>query len=278
VLPLFGVDAIGGLSDAMVRKNPPLFYALFPGTEGAARGLHATLTLSALTLTLGFFTRTSALVLLLASAQWSMVLAPADRGIDTLCRNILFILVFADAGATWSIDAIRRHGSWSSAHEIGSWARRLIIAQLVLMYFMAGVQKSGVTWYPMGNFAALYFVLQDPAIARFDFTWLEHQPWFFFTQLGTAGTIVFQDTYPLVFLWIWYRMTPERGGWLRRFSNRWRLEWWWIGTGALFHLLLAASCELGIFPWAMLALYPAWVHPDALKHTLDRVKERLWPR
>ena len=71
--------------------------------------------------------------------------------------------------------------------------------------------------------------------------------------------------YPLVLLWIHYRNTPDRPGRLRAFANRWHLDLVWIGTGALFHILLAATMELGIFPWGMLALYPAWLRPEVLE-------------
>ena len=49
------------------------------------------------------------------------------------------------------------------------------------------------------------------------------------------------------------------------------IEWVWIGIGAVFHLGLALTTELGIFPWAMLALYPAWVHPDDWSALLRRL-------
>jgi hypothetical protein len=143
------------------------------------------------------------------------------------------------------------------------------------MYFLAGIQKTGIHWYPMGHFAALYFILQDPAIARWDFRWLAHQPWFFLTQVGSGTTIAFQDTYPLVLLFRWWRWHPGVGGRVAAFARRWGLEWWWISTGAFFHLALAATTELGIFPWAMLALYPVWLHPDELAKVFAFARRRV---
>jgi hypothetical protein len=32
----------------------------------------------------------------------------------------------------------------------------------------------------------------------------------------------------------------------------------WVGFGVAFHLGIAATLDLGIFPWATLALYPAF--------------------
>ncbi|MEQ1507338.1 MAG: HTTM domain-containing protein, partial [Myxococcota bacterium] len=216
VVALFAGQPAGGLSDVATRTDPPWFVDLFGSSALAARGLHAAITFAAASFALGLFTRTSAVVLLLLWAQFARILPAGDRGIDTLCRDVLVIFVFARGGDWLSIDAVRRTGSfWGDGAPIPAWPRRLLILQIVAMYFLAGIQKGGVHWYPMGHFAALYFILQDPAIARIDFRWLAHPPWFQLTQLGSAVTILFQDTYPTV-LWLrWLRATADRGGRLR---------------------------------------------------------------
>ncbi|MEQ1504730.1 MAG: hypothetical protein ABMB14_21005 [Myxococcota bacterium] len=275
VVPLFGVGEVGGFSDALMRDHTPLFYQLFPGTELSARGLHAAITLSALCLMLGFFSRISAFTLLVGWATFAEVLPYADRGIDTLSRLALCVLVCSGSGKTLSIDAYIRTGSvWGDGSTILCAPRRLLVLQLVLMYFAAGVSKVGITWWPMGHFAALYFALQDPAVAAWDFSYLRNQPFFFFTQIGTAGTILYQTTYPLVLLLMWWRRNPGRGGRIARFATKYRLEWVWIGIGGVFHSALAVSMNLGIFPWAMLALYPVWVTPDEFE-AIGR-KLRAW--
>lgn len=267
---LYAPAEAGGLSDAFMRDNQPLFYELFPATVESGRLLWGTMVAASAALTLGVFTRTSALTLLIAWSQYAQVASYSDRGIDTLCRLILVVLVFAPSGAWASFDAWRRTGSvWGDGSPELSWARKLIIAQLVLMYFSAGVLKTGFTWWPWGGSTALYFALQDPAVGAYDFTWLHDQPVaVFFTQMGSVSTLLYQWTYPLVFLLMWWRRHPEKGGRLAAFTNRYRLEFLWVGIGAVFHLILAAVMELGIFPWAMLALYPVWLHPDEWK--------RLW--
>jgi hypothetical protein len=262
VIPLFGVAAVGGFSDALMRDHTPWIYLILPGTEWAARLHHAILVLSAAALTAGFYTRTSAAILVLAWAQFAAVEPYSDRGIDTLARLALCILAVSGAGATLSLDALVRTGSFrGDGTPILSAPRRLVILQLVVMYFGAGMQKVGVTWWPMGHFGALYFALQDPAVAAFDFSYLRRQPFFFFTQVGTATTMLYQLSYPIVLLLLWWRRHPERGGRIADFARRYHLEWIWIVTGGIFHLSLAMTMNLGIFPWAMLALYPAWIRP-----------------
>jgi hypothetical protein len=279
VVPLFGVGEVGGFSDALIREGgTPLFYRLFPGTVASAHGLHAVMTLAALCVTVGFFTRTSCLVLLVAWAQFVDILPYADRGIDTLSRLTLLVLMCSGAGATLSVDARMRTGRFAgSGAPIFAYARRLLILQVVVMYFGAAVQKVGITWWPMGHFAALYFSLRDPAVAAWDFSFLRHQPFFFFTQIGVVTTILYQGTYPLVLLLLWWRRHPGAGGWIGRLSNRWRLEWIWIGIGGLFHVILGVTMNLGIFPWAMLALYPIFVTPDEWQWVLRRVGLPLAP-
>lgn len=280
VLPLFGVGEVGGFSDALMREaGPPLFYRIFPGTEASAMGLHAVMTLAAISITVGFFTRTSCLVLLVTWAQFVEILPYADRGIDTLSRLALLVLMCSGAGTTLSVDALAKTGRITGdGIPIFAYARRLLILQLVVMYTGAAVQKVGITWWPMGYCAALYYSLQDPAVAAWDFSYLRHQPFFFLTQIGTFGTILYQGTYPAVLLLLWWRRHPTRGGRIARFANRWRLEWIWIAVGGFFHVALGITMNLGIFPWAMLAMYPIWLTPDEWLATFRKLGIDLAPQ
>lgn len=265
VIPLFGVGEIGGFSDALMKENTPWFYLLFPGTEMTARGLHAAMTLAALGVMCGFFTRISAFVMLVTWAAFVEVIPYADRGIDTLSRLALIVLIFSQAGQFASFDALIRTGSvWGDGKPILAYSRRLLVLQVVLMYFAAGASKVGITWWPMGHFAALYFALQDPAVAAWDFSYLRNQPFFFFTQVGTATTMIYQISYPTVLLLMYWRRNPPTGrlAGVARLAAKYRIEWVWIGIGGIFHLSLAMTMNLGIFPWAMLALYPIWITPD----------------
>jgi len=271
VVPLFAPEEVGGLSASLARDPLPAWLRLAPPTLASATVLHGTMTLASLSLLLGFFTRTSAAVLLFAWVQWLPIMPTADRGIDQLSRHMLLLLAFAPSGRALALDALYRCGSfWGDGAPAPAWARKLVIAQMVLMYFTAGILKSGVTWWPMGGYAALFFALHDPSVAAFDFRWTKAQPWFFLTQVGTAVTVIYQVTYPLTLVLLLFRRRPELGGRLARWCNRYPLEWAWLAIGAWFHLSLGVVMNLGIFPWAMLALYPAWVPP--------RYWRRMWAR
>ncbi|MFT4623850.1 MAG: hypothetical protein ACI8PZ_002506 [Myxococcota bacterium] len=263
VVPVLGDEAAGGWSDPAVRKVTPWFYDVFPPTPGSAWGLWAALVASLCAVILGVATPVSLLLVVLLYAQMALILPAADRGIDMMLRNLFLILAFSGAGRWGSVDARIRAGSiWGDGADIPAWPRHLIVLQVVVMYFTAGVQKVGYTWTPMGHFGALYILLQDAAVARMPFGWLAGSPWFQLTQIGTAVTVLWEWSAPMVLLFFHYRMTPERGGRLRQWTLRYKLHLWWLAVGVVFHLGIAATLELGLFPWAMLATYIAFVHPD----------------
>jgi hypothetical protein len=60
----------------------------------------------------------------------------------------------------------------------------------------------------------------------------------------------------------WYRNTPDRPGRLRAWFNRVNFLHVYLLVGAIFHLGTHLSLQLGIFPFAVLALYPAAFRPD----------------
>lgn len=279
VLPLFADQSQGGWIPLAERDTLPMLYQLLPMEAWVGQMHWAWIVGLAVCLCVGFMSRTCTIGLLILWAQFTAVDPAADRAIDVLCRNALLIFALSGWGKTWSVDAYLQTRRFSPANvEVGSWPRYLLIAQLVVMYFTAGVQKVGFYWMPWGHFAALYVILQDPAIARFDFTYLAKQPFFLSTQIGTFVTMAWQWCYPLVFVWYWFKNTADRPGRLRAFSNRWHLHLVWMFVGGIFHLLLAVTMELGIFPWAMLALYPAFFDPEELKDALDWVRRRVLRR
>lgn len=276
VMPLFATEALGGFTDPLKHSFPPHFYQWFPATEWTARGLHLTIVLSATSLLFGFFTRTSALILMLAWAQHALIAPMSDRGIDMLCRNLLFLLMFSPAGKVWSADAVWETGRLGGdGRHHPAWVRHLVIVQVLAMYFTAGVQKGGLGWLPMGHFSALYTITQDWGVTRGNWSWLANQPWFFFTQVSTAVTMVWEISTPIMALFYWYRATPERPGRLRAWTNRYHLHLWWLSVGVIFHLGIHILLDLGIFPWAMLATYVCFLHPDELAAVFESVKTRV---
>jgi len=239
---------------------------------GSAAALWWISVLALVAVATGTLTRVACVVVVLVSAQLSHRAPDADRGIDDLLRVVLLVLALSRSHAVWSVDAwvLRRLGRPMSA-EIPAWPRYLLLAQLIWVYFSGGHNKTGEEWGPLGGFTALANALSDPHFARFDPGWIGAI--YPLTRAATAATVAFELGAPLMLLFTYYAATAERPGRLRRWCNRLRLRWIWIGAGVAFHLGIALTMRLGIFPAGMLALYPVLLLPE----DLERLRRRIAP-
>lgn len=191
---------------------------------------------------------------------------PTGDGIDYLLRIVLPILAMSGAQAAWSVDAwLRQRRRLAPQREVPAWPRHLLLLQLVWLYFSAAHHR-GRSWWPQYGFPAIGNVLSDPHFARFSPGSLHAlHP---LMQLGTAITMLFELSAPLLLLLTWLDRNPGRGGKPGALVRRWKLRWVWLSIGVSLHLGIAFSMRIGIFPFAMLALYPAFVHPDELRWLL----------
>lgn len=113
----------GGLGPASRAEPLIWFYERYGSTLSSTHWLYGLTIASALTLMLGLFSRTSALAFLLFYAQLEALSPDADRGIDTLLRDVSCILVFARAGATMSLDALLRRQPLLTDTLVPAWPR-----------------------------------------------------------------------------------------------------------------------------------------------------------
>jgi len=262
----------GGIPTVLQRDTVPWAFRVLPPEPSSAWALWSLMTASALALAVGWRTRLAALLGLLVSAQLALITPLADRGIDMLLRNTLLLLACSGAGEAWSWTARQRSGRWSGdpEHRVPAWPRHLLVLQLLVMYGTAGLQKTGLPWTPFGGYSALYIVLKDPSIAAGPLPWLE--PLYPLTQLGTATTVLFEVSALGVLGVYWLRLTHARGGRLRGWVSRRRPHLWWLAVGVGLHLGIAGTMALGIFPFAILALYPALLHPNELRALAQRFR------
>jgi hypothetical protein len=203
----------------------------------------------------GAATRVSGLALVVVYARLAALAPDADRGIDALFRVAIGILALSGSHACASVDAwvLRKLGRAMPA-QVPSWPRHLLVLQLVWMYFSAATFKTQAPWTPFGGFSALGLILADPHFARFGPGWIGAV--YPLTQAGTALTVLFEWTSP-IFLYACLER-PGRVGRALRFI---RFRWAWLAVGAGFHVALAVTMRLGIFPYGVLALYPAFFAP-----------------
>ncbi len=262
VVPLFGPMEAGGIGNPVGAKSPAELYQWFPATAETTEAAFWVAVLAAAGLLFGVFPRLAAVVLVMIWAQFARVLPPSDRGIDMLLRNVSVILAFSGAGETYSLGSLWRHRRLSAPDtvRVASWPRYLLIVQLVFVYGAAGVSKIASSWTPFGGMSALYIAMNDPAFQVVPSSWVAAA--FGLTQVGTTVTWVWEWCGPLLLLAYFYRDTRERGGWLRSTFNRVHFVGLYFALGVIFHLATHLTLRLGIFPFAMMSLYPAAFHPE----------------
>lgn len=281
VLALLGTARARGLLDALwvdaayggVRNlhGAWLVRALGGPTPGVIDALNAGGLLAGVCLVLGLGSRAAAAVALLSLNALVRTHPDVGGGYDSLLTNALWLLVLARAGTVWSLDA--RLLRTPPGELVPAWPRGLAVFQLCLMYFMAGIQKVGASWTPAGNFAALYYILQQPSWQRWDMSWVA--PLYPLTQVATGVTWVWEVLWPLVGVSLWLRARPKGdAGRLRRLVARdWRLPFCVLGV--VMHTLTWLFLEVGPFSWVTLSFYPCLFSPDEHRAALARARALL---
>ena len=219
----------GGLS-AFAGKTDVLG-GIHPDAGMAALGF---LVLCMLCVATGVATRPALLAGVLTYAALGSLYPPGDRGIDRIVRSAMLLLIFSGSHLRWSL---WRHirGCAPVLHS-PAWPADMTRWLLVVIYLSAGVGKLGHSaWLSWSGPPELYTILTDPLAGRLDAVWWHGLWWPFW--VGGLVTIVLEVSSPLL---LWKRIAP----------------WWGLG-GVGLHLGIAATMGLGIFPWGMLALYPA---------------------
>ena len=122
----------------------------------------------ALLLTAGVWTRLSSVAVFLCLTSIDQRNLFILHGGDTFLRIAGFFLMFAPAGAAFSVDRlirVRRGLEGAQIQPRAPWAQRMIQLELALLYLTAFWWKmKGHTWI---NGTALYYVLHLRSIARF---------------------------------------------------------------------------------------------------------------
>lgn len=242
-------------------SDPPWLFQLLGGlTPLALWSMIAVCLLSGGCLMMGLGGRLAAAVTLATYLAISDVNWHASGWDDILIFNALWLLVLGRSTATLSLDCRLSRGAWTSTEPIAAWPRRIAVYQLVLMYFMTGIQKISILWTPSGDFAALYYCLQEPSWQRFDMRWLARV--YPLTQIATATVWLWEWSSPLLLLDLHYRRTRERPGRLRRLFLKLNFRRWWVLLGVFMHLGIFVFIGLGPFTWMALSFYFCLYRPE----------------
>jgi len=247
----------------------PLTAQWFGATPETALLLWRIAVVSALLFLFGALHRPAGLVLTFALAELGHG-QPDSDGFDRLMRLVVPILTLSQANARWSVDAwVRQNFGRAPAALVPAWPRYLVAMQLAWMYFSAAHNRDDPAWWPTGGFSAIGQILADPHFARFPAGSLAFL--YPLTQVATAATMLFEMSAPLMLTSRDLYGDHAPGGKWTEFIRRHHVRFAWLALGALLHLGIALTMQLGMFPFGMLALYPAFLHPDDFPKTRVRL-------
>lgn len=150
-------------------------------------------------------------------------------GVDTMMHILLFYLLFAPAGAKWSVDAYL--GRVSSAPSSGARiAQRLLQLHLCIIYVNTGLAKAqGEQWW---NGEAIWRTVMQPQFNVFDLSWLATHP---ALAMGIGWSVLLVELGYAVFIWIPATRRPA------------------LTAAVLMHAGIAVTMQLWLFSLMMIA-------------------------
>lgn len=216
---------------------------LFPDNDLWLNIVFAIFIISAITITIGFKTRLSAiLVFVCLSSLHARNYLILNSG-DVFMRMLCFWLIFSAAGKSLSID----HPCKRS--QAAPWAQRLMQINLSLLYAQAFAKKIiGVDWQ---NGMAVYFSSRMAEMQRFPI-------YFLFDHLWTCRLLS------------WAVLGVE----LSFFTLIWvkPCRYYVLVLGMIMHLFIDWTMNIPQFEWIMMATYVLFVEPADMDRFVDRIR------
>lgn len=215
--------------------------AVIPQSDAWIQGFFWVFLGSATLLTIGFLTRFNSVLVFLCLTSMQQRNLYILHGGDTFLRVAGFFLIFAPAGAAFSVDRlirVWRGKEGTSIQPRSPWAQRMIQFELSLMYFATFcVKVKGAPWL---QGTALYYIYHLDEFKRFPV------PSFFLhpMMLKLGGWFALALEFSLGVL-IWVK----------------KLRYILLALGVLFHLSLEYSLNIPLFQWDILSAYILFVNP-----------------
>jgi len=230
-------------------------FAIIPRNDACIEALCWVFMASAIMLTTGLLTRfNSVLVFLCLTSIQQRNLYITNSG-DTFLRLAGFFLIFAPAGAAFSLDRLLRVRRGKEPAEIqprSPWAQRMIQLELSLLYFVAFIWKlKGAPWL---QGTALFYVYHLDQLRRFPLPGVLFHP--LMLKLGSWAALVLEFSLGVL---VWVK--PVR--------------YYVLAAGVLFHLWLEYSLNIPLFQWTVLSAYVLFIDPQDLSRAGEWISRRL---
>jgi hypothetical protein len=244
---------------AAIQKMEPgmrlNLFTVIPQTNAAILAFFWIFLASAILLTVGFLTRANTVIVFLCLASIQQRNLNILNGGDTFLRLAGLFLIFAPAGAAFSVDRLirMRRGKGTSKIPLSSpWAQRMIQIEMALLYFISFCWKiQGASWI---HGTALYYVYHLDELQRFPVPqWLLTPT---VLKLGTWSALVMEFSLGVL---VWIR----------------KLRYIILTLGLIFHLYLEYSLNVPMFQWVVLSAYVLFIDPADLERVWNWIRNRI---
>ena len=214
----------------------------------------AALFLVGVSFTAGFYTRTSAVLLYVLVTSFHERNPLVMNSGDSVLRTMLFFFMFAPAGRSFSLDAVRRRraGLESAPEFEPPWAQRMMQIQVAVIYFTTAYAKSRGELYH--NKSAMYYVF---GLVDFNVHGIENLMNYPVLYSAMTYAMLFVEI-SLPFL-IWFRASRPYA----------------IGMGILLHLWIMWCMTLPVFGILMIATYVCFLTDEEFSALTDWTRTKI---
>jgi hypothetical protein len=222
-----------------------LGFTFLPVREPGLNLFFLGLLFSALMLSLGFFSRVASVLVFLGLYSLHNRNFYITNAGDLLMRINALILLFADSGASFSVDRLI---SKKKPRLISPWPLRLIQLQVTYLYFTTAIFKlEGASWR---DGTALYYALRYLELQRFSFSWIFYYLWQI--KIATWGVIVGE-------------LLMGSLVWIRKFRYP-------ILIMAFFlHMGINLTMQFPVFQYVMMVNLIVFIYPEDLAKWLKKI-------
>jgi len=211
---------------------------------------------AAVSFTVGFRTRLSAIALFILVASFHERNNLVLNSGDTVLRTMLFLFMFAPAGSALSFDRLRQRvglpeGTALPPVRVLPWAQRMMQLQVALIYVTTAYAKTRGDLYHTG--AAMYYI---SGLIDFNVRGVEtlmNYPVLY--SALTFGMLFFEIAIPFL---IWFRATRPYA----------------VAMGILLHLWIMACMILPVFGILMIATYLCFFSEEEFERAVEWLKHR----
>jgi hypothetical protein len=258
----FGDKGIFPLADSvkMMGTHRLNVFLWLPDTPLVLHAFFALALLAALCLTVGLFTRVSAVATFVALVSIHHRNPLLLNGADTFMRQAAFCVMFMPAGRALSLDrllAARRHRRSGDPEPVpppqpaAPWAQRKLQVQRAVGY-LSTIRRTH-TGFTRHQGPAVYYATRLAEFDRFPVPYLFRDP--YTIRMATWGTLVVEFALGAL---IWFR----------------DLRYPIILAGVMLHLGLEYSMNIPLFQWTMITAYVLFIDPRDVRRAMDWLAAR----